>query len=413
MRCSWVFAVALLAALPGMASAQLTVGRGIPNSAVLSRYGLEVSWTGQAVLNPSRDKLDHVVLDEELVYLQGSNGVITAFEVETGKQLWANRLSRFEGPSFAATSNEQLVLVVSGMEMYALEKRTGQIWWNLRLPSTPSTKPAIDEEYVYIGTLSGSLYTYKLRQLRRLYLEQRLPDWSYQAVAWRYQASREITVPPIPLEGFVNFASRDGSMYSITRDRRKLNFQFETNAPIVAPMALLGETMFLASDDHTFYALNPKTGSVHWEFITPYPIRRGPVALGTTVYLSPERGGFVALDVHDGHQKWMQPRLSQFVALIGGMLVTRDADNNLALLDAATGDFIGRIPASFYERHAVNDRSDRIILATTRGQAMVIRDQTRSFPIFHRYPERRPILPEFASETGDDDNAAPENPNDN
>ncbi len=398
MHCSWKLAATLMMLVPGSAWAQLALERGIPTAAVLSRYGLEVAWTGQAVLNPQRDKLEHIALDEELVYLQGTNGVITAFESESGHQIWAVRLGAFDGPTFPAVSNEDLVTVVAGTYMYGLQKRTGEILWKLRLSGAPSTGPTVDDTQVYVGTLDGSVYAYNLKKIRELYLEQRLGEWSYQSVTWRFQAAREISSPPLVTDESLNFGSLDGSMYSITKDRRVLRYQFETDAPIVAGMALLGETQFFASEDLTFYAINPANGQVYWEFVTGLPIRKAPIALGSTVYINPDRGGFYALDVADGRQRWYKPRQQDFVGLVNNLVVTRDFDHNLVLVDNSTGNVAGRIPAAYYEMHAINDRSDRVILATTRGQAMVIRAANRSFPIYHRYPERRPILPEFAPE---------------
>ena len=372
--------------------------RGIPTSAVLSRYGLEVAWTGQAVINPGRDKVSHVVMDEELVFVQGTNGVITAFDSETGRQHWSVRVGRYDEPNFPAVTNEEVCLVVSGLYMYGLDKRTGDILWRLRLPSVPSTGPAADETQVYLGMLDGSVYAFSLKKIRERFLEQRLPEWSHETIVWRYQAAEEVTSPPIPLDQSVVFASRDGSLYSVTKDRRVLNYQFETDAPIMAPMALVGQTLFLASEDFNFYAINSNNGVVLWEFVTGLPIRKAPIALGTSLYLSPDRGGLYGLQTNTGARRWWHPRLTDFVSLINHTVVARDVNNDLALVDSESGDILGRIPASFYDLHATNSRNDRIYLATSRGQVMAIREAGRNYPIYHRYPERRPILPEIAPE---------------
>jgi hypothetical protein len=45
-----------------------------------------------------------------------------------------------------------------------------------------------------------------------------------------------------------------------------------------------------------------------------------------------------------------------------------------------------------------NELTDRIYLATSRGLVICLRENGQEFPIYHRYPERQPILPEFAPE---------------
>jgi outer membrane protein assembly factor BamB len=391
----------LVGTLAGQGEAAEKVHLGEPSPAVLSRYGLETAWTAQAVINPARDHLAQLTLDEELVYAQGTNGVLTAFDAETGRRQWAVRLGRFDEPTFPPVSNEGMVLAVVGHSMYGIDKLKGDIKWSLRIPGPPSTGPAIDESQIYVGTLDGSVYAFSIRRIEKLYLERRLPQWSHDTLVWRYQAAKEITSPPLPVGRTVNFAARDGSLYAVTTNRPKLMYQFETDAPIVAPMAYVGDVQFLASEDFTFYAINANTGKVLWEFVTGLPIRKSPFAIGDVLYLSPDRGGVFCLSVTDGGQRWWKPFLTDFVTASHRVTYARDVDGNLALIDTNDGSLLGRIPAFAYPRHIHNDRTDRIYLATDSGHILALREKGRDIPNFHKYPERRPIQPEFAPEEGE------------
>lgn len=388
----------LVLAAPWAAAQPLPIERMVPTANVLSRYGMEVAWSGQAVLNPGRDGVEQISLDEEVVFINGTNSVITAFDAETGQRLWAQKLGSFDGPSYPVVTNEDLALVVVETSMFGVEKFTGDILWEIRLPSPASTGPAIDDTQLYVGTLDGSVYAFSLKKIRQMYLERRLPAWSFETVVWRFQATKEITSPPLPIEGAVNFASRDGTVYSVGRTRKKLNYQFETNAPILAPITSSGSLQFFGSEDLTFYGVNAANGAIRWEFVVGLPIRTAPVALGSSLFLNPERGGLYRLDAETGSRLWWQPRLTTFVSLVSSTVVARDMDENLALVDYDSGRLMGRIPAAYYNLHAVNNRNDRVYLANHRGQILALREAGRTYPIFHRYPERRPILPEFAPE---------------
>ncbi|MBA4030922.1 MAG: pyrrolo-quinoline quinone, partial [Planctomyces sp.] len=192
------------------ASAQQTSGLITQDQA--QALGLERAWWGQAVFNPSRDKISHVVIDEDNVYVQASSGHITAFDAEDGRKLWAVLLGTNDEPMFPMAANETDCLAIVGAKMVCMEKRTGKILWTLRLPGAPSTGAALDENHVYFGALDGSVYAFSLKRIRELYLEQRLPQWSNDAFVWRYKAAGEITSPPIPSGRLVKFASRDGSV---------------------------------------------------------------------------------------------------------------------------------------------------------------------------------------------------------
>jgi outer membrane protein assembly factor BamB len=282
-----------------------------------------------------------------------------------------------------------------------VDKRSGSILWTLRLPGPPSTGPTIDDRHVYVGTLDGSLYAFSLKKIRDLYMERRLPQWSHDTMVWRYQAAKEVTSPPISTGRSVNFASRDGCLYAVTTDRRELTFQFETDAPIVAPMARVGDTQFLASEDYTFYAINANNGKVLWEVVTGLPIRKAPYAIGTSLFVAPDRGGLFCLDVGTGDKRWWHPTLTEFVATTHTIAFARDEDHNLAMVGLKDGTLLGRVPAHAYPRHVSNDRTDRVYLANNSGRVLAIRQTGRDIPVFHKYPDRLPLLPDFAPEVAE------------
>ena len=365
----------------------------LPTQQQLSQFGLERAWWGQAVLNPSRDKVRHVTIDEDIVYVQASSGTTTAFNSETGQRLWATQLGRFDQPSFPAVSNEDLALVVVGSTMYGVDKVTGKTIWTLVLPGQPSTGPSVDDNQVYVGTLDGSMYAFSLRKIRQLFREQRLPQWSHEAMVWRYQAGKEVTSPPIVTGRVVNFASRDGSLYSVSAPDRKLLYQLQTDAPIVAPLARLGKVQYMASEDNTFYALNVDNGRVLWEFTSGLPIRRAPFAIANDLYITPDRGGMYCLEAASGAQRWWQPSLTRFLAVAGGAMFASDEDGNLIKVSRANGAIAGSLPLRVFSVRVSNDRTDRLYLSTDSGLIIALRQKGELLPVFHKFPDRLPIVP--------------------
>ena len=355
-------------------------------------------WSGQAVLNPSRDKVAHFTMDEDLVYVQATNGIVTAFDAETGDRQWSVRLGRYDDPSFPIVSNEDLALVVAGTSMYGIDRRTGNILWSIRLPGAPSTGPAVDATQVYVGTLDGSLYAFSLKRIQKAYQERRLPQWSHETMVWRYQAVKEVTSPPITTGRTVNFASRDGSLYAVTANRRELAYQFETDAPIVAPLATSGGLQFLASEDYNFYAIDLANGRIRWEFVAGLPIRTEPFAIGDQLFLHPDRGGLYCIDAQTGVQRWWQPRLHHFVGQASRTVFARDDNKDLVLVNLEDGAMIGRVHTGRFTRHIANDRTDRIFLTTESGRIMALRFRGQDYPVFHKYPERLPLQPDFEPE---------------
>lgn len=391
---------ALCLTVPQTADAQRNAfGPKLPTQRFLSRYGLERAWWGQATLNPARDTVLHFTADEENVYVQASSGVITAFDNETGKRLWATQLGRRDLASYPVTTNEEIALVAVGMQMYSLNKFTGELLWQLKLPTHPSTSPAMDDKNVYIGSLDGSVYAFSLRKINELYNENLLPQWSYESLVWRYKTAKEVTTPPISTGRVVEFASRDRSLYSVTADRREQIFQFETDAPISAPMVRSEDRLYMASEDFNFYCLNSENGTVLWEFVSGLPVRKAPVVIGQDVFLLPDRGGVYSLSKVTGKQKWWRPRGTEFIAATTKLVFLSDSLGNIVMVDRADGTPVGVLPMRDFTVRMSNDRTDRLFLATESGLVISIRDSSREFPLFHKHPERRPIVPEFADDS--------------
>ncbi|HEY0984700.1 MULTISPECIES: outer membrane protein assembly factor BamB family protein [unclassified Schlesneria] len=391
--------VTVTAALP--VHAQLKGDAPLPTHQQLTRIGLERAWWGQAVTNPHRDKVKHVSIDETIVYVQSSSGVTTAFDAENGQQLWAVQLGRFDQPSFAAISNETEAMIIVGSTMYGLDKRTGRTIWTLVLDGQPSTGPAADDTQVYYGTIDGMLHAYSLSKIQRLFEQRRLPQWSLEAQVWTFKAGKEITSPPITNGRVVNFASRDGSLYSISAANRKLIYQLETDQAIVAPLASHGSNMFMASEDLTFFALDLFKGKIRWEFTSGLPVRKAPVAFDNELYVIPDRGGLYSLDPNTGDRRWWKPDLTHFIAATGDAVAASDVDGNLVMISRENGAAIGSLPLHRFVVRPSNDRTDRIYMATEAGLVICLRQTGHSYPVYHRFPDRLPLLPEITPEEGE------------
>lgn len=423
----WILLTAQLL-IGSVGQAQVTSAeRMLPSRQQLSRFGLELAWWGQGVMNPARDKVEHLSADEDCVYVQSTGGIITAFDAQTGQRRWAVQLGQFDPPSFRVVTNENLAMVVVGTHMYGLEKSSGKTLWQLRLPGQASTSPAADAQRAYVGMLDGSLYAFDLKVIRELYRDNRLPEWSHLAIAWRYTTSKEISSPPLIFGSRLCMASRDGNVYAVTTDRRQLVFQFETDAPIVAPITRMDDLLFLTSEDFSFYALRVKpnapplpskkvgegavddpvvrrdkeSGKVVWEFTSGLPIRKAPHAVVSDVYILPDRGGFYCLSSRTGEQRWWQPQGVDYVATSSKHVYATDLDLNLLVMSRETGSVSGALPLRRFTERFANDRTDRIVVSTDSGLVMVLRETGKVIPTYHMYPDRLPLLPEFAPAEGE------------
>ena len=398
-------AIAVLLSCGTLFAQPSTATRTLPSQRMLERFGLVRMWWGQAEINTARDTVRHFVADEQVVMVYSTGGLLTTFDAETGRKMWALQIGAQDTPGFAPVANDELVLVAAGSRLYAMDKFTGDPVWSIVVQGQPFSSPAIDETQVYIGTLNGSVYAFNLKRIRELYEENRLPQWSHLAQVWRHSTSGRISAPPVPTGATVKFASHNRSLYSITRNEHDLRFQLETGAPVAAPLAYrpgVGDeagTIFLASEDFKLYAVNSDNGRLRWEpYISGRPIRRAPHVLGNAVYVFPDRSGIHAVNVDDGTQLWWRPHVVDYVAGSRSRLYVTDELGHLMILDRADGAPLGVLPLRDFEIRVANDRTDRIYMCTPSGLVIALREQHMYFPEYHLFPERRPILPDFMPE---------------
>jgi outer membrane protein assembly factor BamB len=185
-----------VAGLIHLATATVDAQVNLPSQQLLNRYGLEVLWSSQGVLNKSRDRVMNATIDEETVYIQSQNGFISAFDSETGDRRWAQLVGRLDSPQLPLTSNQDTVLVTSGIRLFAVDKWEGVRLWEIALAEQAGARPVSDNERVYVASQEGSVYAYDLARIYELYHANKLPKWSVQTQIWRHATSRPIKIPP-------------------------------------------------------------------------------------------------------------------------------------------------------------------------------------------------------------------------
>ncbi|MBX3444807.1 MAG: PQQ-like beta-propeller repeat protein [Planctomyces sp.] len=394
----WLAFVALGLALISSA-ARSAAAQELPDYRSLERVGLSMSWWGRAVVDASQDEIEFLIPDEQVVIAQSRQGLLTAFRNDTGRALWSVLLGRPGIRAFPAATNESEVIVTIGLHMYSLDKATGVIRWQLRVPNHPSCTPEIDDRMVYVGCVDGSTYAYDLRTIRNLFSERKLPEYSHNAQVWRYKTPD--TVISVASDGHtVNFVSIVGALYGVDAPERSLKYQIETNDRVETPMGRSRDALYLASEDSRMLAVNVSNGRTRWAFTSGAPIIRQPRVVGGQVFVSPIRSGMFCLDAATGGELWRQREASKFLAAGEKRLYALDDVGNLAAVDRASGRLAGRIPMRAFSVLAGNELTDRVYVATSTGLVVCLHEQGKSFPTYYRHPERRPILPEFAPEEG-------------
>lgn len=394
-------------------AAYAQVARILPSESELNRVGLTMAWWGQAAVDPSRDRVDFLTADEQAVYIQSSTGILTTFHGETGRRLWSQLLGAPGQQGFPVSTNDTDVLVAIGMNLYAHDKLTGRRLWELRMQDHPSASPTVNDSQIFVGTTNGSVYSYNLSKVRELYREGRLPQWAIQAKMWRFQSPAEIVSPPVASRGTVTFASEVGILYGMTANEMQLRYQLETSGRIRTSLGYSQDYIFVADSNWRLYCVEQATGRVVWVFSSGSPIRQKPKVVGSHVYVVPHREGLAAVSLESGRATWQQAAATQVVAVTEKHVYASDINDRLLILDRSNGRVQATLNVSQLPLRVSNERTDRIYLASPTGLVIGLRELSSDLPVYHLYPERRPILPELATDEPEMDDTATNESDDN
>ncbi len=408
-------------------------GQAVPSDAALARIGLKRHWVSQGRVNPGRDRVTHISTDEMHVYVQSSNGSLTALDSETGRRHWVVQLGAANRTSFAAVSNADTVLVVTSTNAYGVEKSSGHVLWTVKMPASASTSAIIDDEFFYIGTGDGSMYAFSLAVVEYKNRTGRLPgtfDPSTKTITspigevpalntwlWRYRTGRSLREPPILTGGNVLLADTRGQVYGISSGTPQelggqLRFQFQAGAGIAGKMISKGDVTYVPTTDNVMTAVDSSRGQLLWRFTFGRTLVGDPLMIDGKLYLSADYEGLVALDISNGAQvttaygPWKVRGVTEMLGATKKAVYVSDRQRGLIAIDRETGRPRGKLTLYPYSIRLQNDLNDRLYLASTGGQVLCLRDPEADEPHFYRNQDRTPILPELAGdneEAGDNE----------
>ncbi len=376
-----------------------------PSAPSLEPVGLEVNWTGQAVLDPSRDKIRFITNDETLVFVQSTAGVVTALNAEVGRQMWVRQVGRNDAFSMQAVSNSDLLLIVSGPEAFGLDKFTGEEKFRYRLPHQPTAPPAIDSAAAYFPLGDGTVYGFSLQTLTHMARYDTLPPGVFRPYLWRFASNERLEHPPVATDNGVAFSSNSKNLHSVSTAGISYYQQFLNAEPSV-PLALdlLGErrNIVIATEDRNLFSFDLTRGTLAWNVPLQRRVSRQPLIVGNRVYLvmnavgitcvSTRTGNYVRVENNIGStDRWFVPGIESIVCVASDFVYGVDTNHRIVAISQDTGLIHGRASMLDYSLHRQNSVTDRLYLASAGGELICLKPVGSDFATYHQRPEDEPL----------------------
>lgn len=309
---SLVFVVTLILTVTAVTSG----GRAadLPSSEELEQLGLEVRWTSQAVLDVQRDKVAHVTNDENNIYVQSVGGLLSVFDAENGRKLWAQQVGPFGEPTLPAVSNKRMVIVCAGPSVYGYDKFSGMPLIEFRLKKQPSASPVMGDGVFYVPMAGGAIYAYSTGVLEHIFRYGELPEDVAIPHMWRFICNENIIYPPVLGDEALAFVSESGNLHSVNTTglaRGRSRFQLLLNDRATAAPALAANksssSILMLTGDNRVFSVDLIKGLVEWTYPMGRHMTRKPMIIGTSVFVTSADGTLTQFSRDGSSVDWGRP----------------------------------------------------------------------------------------------------------
>lgn len=418
--------------LSGLAAvAQLPVHSPVrlPDASELQKMGLRQRWSSAVPMDGRRDRVEYAQVFGTQVLIQNLSGLVTALDGETGQKQWTISLGKpYRSQHLPAAANKHVFCILSGMQVYGIDRQTGMVGWSLLAPGIPSAPIGMDESRFYLATTDGEVYAYVLPLSARAFEEQfggkEKGTGDYRSAdpvsnpssirtpfkLWDFQTNYQVVQAPVPLSTHVVFANRAGVLYSFQRDVNQLADRFYSRAAITAPISHVGDDIYVASQDYTVYHFEVTAGQLgpRWQTTIHSRILEKPIPIGSELFVVGLDQGLFCLDRSDGSIKWRQRDAAQFLAASKRLVFAADRHGNTLSLDRAKGRVLHTWNSRDWGHRIVNEDTDRLYLVSNDGVVICLHDLDREYaqPYFHNAPPAPAAKPAKEADRPDGDNGA-------
>jgi hypothetical protein len=395
-----------------------------------ARFGLTRAWFHQAEVDPARGKVQSLVLDEGVLFVQTDQGKIDAVNANTGERLWVTQVGEPGRITTQPAVSHKYVAAINGSTVYVLNRVTGKILWSASLPGAPGAGPCLSQQHVHIPLVNGRVIAYRLTPAVDPMADvKKVPEDAGAKPAAQVDLReslrlRQDKTPPIgcispgrvlttplvlrqnPGAEIIAWTTDKGLLCVGKVDRNSqqsfdLLYTVRTDKPIVCSPAYVppadpdassvGGMIFAGSQDGYLYAIYEGTGDVAWRFPTGSPILESPVALGPFVFVTNEAGNLFCLNAKDGTEKWAgpAPNVARFLAASRGRIYAADATGQVHVLDARLGTRLATVPLEASPLKLTNVESDRLFVATPTGTVQCLHESELIQPLTRRFAEAK------------------------
>ncbi|MDO4586729.1 MAG: PQQ-binding-like beta-propeller repeat protein [Planctomycetia bacterium] len=130
--------------------------------------GMTRSWFTQVNLNIGKEKIVHVTIVDNVLFVVTDGGTIQTINADTGTTIWQRRFGLGYLFTTAASANSKVVGIINGTTLYLFDRFNGKLLLEKALNGNPSGGPQLSERYVFVPMVSERMLALPIEQDVRL-----------------------------------------------------------------------------------------------------------------------------------------------------------------------------------------------------------------------------------------------------
>lgn len=334
---------------------------------------------------------------EPVIYVVtlASNGILTAFDGETGEVLWQTSMPFAELQMLGPGVSDDHVAVVNGNHYFVISMKDGNLISTRILEYTPTSSPIPIRSKIMVPSVGGRVVAYDIDKplltpviLRagRDNLNGTALSADHSFLAWSSQKSL-----------FLASDQKIPTMWS------KVNANDDVQSrPVPTPNGFL----FASNNGTIIHSSMQRTGTYLWRANVSMQTGRSPVVGNDRVFVVSDDGQVMSLDLQTGNPLWgaSTKNIDSVLGVGKEHIYAKNTSGLLLSIRISDGKVDGRT-STFIPNVLPNSVHDRFFVVTRNGHLTCLREKEAVMPtLWIRYsgqPESKPkeTKPSTAPET--------------
>lgn len=246
-----------------------------------------------------------ISIDNGIIYATAGTGEVLALDVNTSQNIWVSKLSSPSRSAPLIVHNKVIVQTIDN-KVFALDKSSGEILWNHfgvgeEISILSTSAPTTDGKMVIVQYTTGEVFSLDVNNGQELWVES---ISSPLDSGYSFGSALNVVTSPYIGDDFVFAFGNDGYMVALDSKNGEVSWRKEFG--LNKPFWVSKDLIFAVNRNNKLIAIVKKTGAVKWivdlKSSQPSASFSAPIVANTTVLVVSSEGKMLGFDHTTGEQ---------------------------------------------------------------------------------------------------------------